>query len=108
MIFAEIVLHIFIFQFKSFLLYCRSTSDNIDENGDDYETSFFSERSRHRSGGIDVSKHSKTRRKLWWKHTHEPTRSPLEEDTTSEIDKKVQETEESETKPVIKIGEEIG
>ena len=103
MIFRDIELH---FHFS--LLYYRSTSDNIDEDGDDFETSFFSERSRHRSGGIDVSKHSKTRRKLWWKHTHEPTRSPLEEDTTSEIDKKVQETEESETKPVIKIGEEIG
>ena len=52
----------------------RKKGSDIEDGA--YKPNFFNEISRQRSGGIDVSKHSKTDRKIWWKHIHEPTPSP--------------------------------
>lgn len=60
-------------------------NDKVEEeeyDEDAYKPSFFDEISRQRSGGIDVSQHSKNRRKFGI-HTHEPTASPKDTIETS-------------------------
>ena len=59
---------------KTFFYIAHSEVDKEDDSGLP-KPSFFDDISRHRSGGIDVSKHSKQSRILKV-HTHEPTPSP--------------------------------
>ena len=91
----------------------RQNSQKDDDKNDEvegllesYKPTFFDEISRERSGGIDVSKHSKERRKFRI-HTHEPTPSPKddEESTTQRFkyNKKIRDDNGGE-KPVLKIG----
>lgn len=90
----------------------KNDEDNEGDYGESsYEPSFFDEISRQRSGGIDVSQHSKNRRKFGI-HTHEPTASPKDIETSTRRYKltnlfntgKASGDDNGEQKPMLKVG----
>ena len=92
---------------QEFLLIRSSEGQNEPSENDNYKPSFFEEISRHRQGGIDVSRHSKERRKFSIIHSHEPTPSPRNYYTTSKSglgSKKKVQSESSDSKPKLKVG----
>lgn len=81
----------------------RNDDPGQDQDISVFKPSFFDEISKHRTGGIDVSRHSKERRKFSIIHSHEPTPSPRE-DTTSKSQKEKVQSESSGSKPKLKVG----
>ena len=87
-------------------VYFRNDETDKDQDISVFKPSFFDEISKHRTGGIDVSRHSKERRKFSIIHSHEPTPTPRE-DTTSKSgqgQKKKVQSESSGSKPKLKVG----
>ena len=87
-------------------VFFRNDDTDKDQDISVFKPSFFDEISKHRTGGIDVSRHSKERRKFSIIHSHEPTPSPRE-DTTSKSgqgQKKKVQSESSGSKPKLKVG----
>ena len=71
------------------------------EKDSSLKPNFFDEISRHRAGGIDVSKHSKERRKLRISD-YDPTQSPPLETTTERS--KFENDDNGGQKPMLKVG----